>query len=65
MDLQHCYNVSEDISPLPRTFKDLYGPFGFPAPADDRRSYLTCGALSFIGWGVDGIADFVVILLVV
>jgi hypothetical protein len=30
MDLQSCYNASEDTFPLPLNIKQLYGPFGFP-----------------------------------
>jgi hypothetical protein len=29
MDLQLCYNASEDTFPLPLHIKQLYGPFGF------------------------------------
>ncbi len=30
MELQLCYNASEDRFPLPPHIKQLYGPFGFP-----------------------------------
>ena len=54
MDLQRCFNASEDIFSLPRTVKDFYGPFGFPAPADDRRPYMSSNFVI----GLDGRASF-------
>ena len=35
MDLQSCYNASEDTFPLPLNIKQLYGPFGFPTRTRD------------------------------
>jgi hypothetical protein len=37
MDLQLCYNASEDTFPLPLHIKQLYGPFGFPTRCDTHR----------------------------
>lgn len=54
MDLQLCYNASEDIFPLPRHIKERYGPFGFPAPADARRPYISSNFVM----GLDGRASF-------
>ncbi len=54
MDLQCCYNASEDTFPLPRHIKKRYGPFGFPAPADARRPYITSNFVM----GLDGGASF-------
>jgi riboflavin biosynthesis pyrimidine reductase len=54
MDLQWCYNASEDRFPLPRHVKERYGPFGFPAPADDRRPYVSSNFVM----GLDGRASF-------
>jgi riboflavin biosynthesis pyrimidine reductase len=54
VDLQRCFNASEDIFSLPRTVKDFYGPFGFPAPADDRRPYMSSNFVI----GLDGRASF-------
>jgi riboflavin biosynthesis pyrimidine reductase len=54
MDLQLCYNASEDTFPLPRHIKEYYGPFGFPAPADARRPYITSNFVM----GLDGRASF-------
>jgi hypothetical protein len=54
MDLQLCYTVSEDTFPLPRHFKERYGPFGFPAPADARRPYISSNFVM----GLDGRASF-------
>jgi riboflavin biosynthesis pyrimidine reductase len=54
MDLQLCYNASEDTFPLPRHFKERYGPFGFPAPADARRPYISSNFVM----GLDGRASF-------
>jgi len=54
MDLQRCYNVSEDVFPLPGRFRALYGPFGFPAPADNRRPYISSNFVV----ALDGRASF-------
>jgi riboflavin biosynthesis pyrimidine reductase len=54
MDLQLCYTVSEDTFPLPRHFKERYGSFGFPAPADARRPYISSNFVM----GLDGRASF-------
>ena len=54
MDLQLCYNASEDTFPLPRHIKERYGPFGFPAPADARRPYISSNFVM----GLDGRASF-------
>jgi riboflavin biosynthesis pyrimidine reductase len=54
MNLQHCYNASEDTFPLPTDIKQLYGPFGFPEPADPRRPHIT----SNLVMGLDGKASF-------
>ena len=54
MNLHPCYNASEDTFPLPRHIKERYGPFGFPAPADARRPYITSNFVM----GLDGRASF-------
>jgi 5-amino-6-(5-phosphoribosylamino)uracil reductase len=54
MDLQRCYNASEDTFPLPRHIKECYGPFGFPAPADARRPYISSNFVM----GLDGRVSF-------
>ena len=54
MDLQLCYTASEDMFPLPRHFKAHYGPFGFPAPADARRPYISSNFVM----GLDGRVSF-------
>src|SRR5450759_328711 len=54
MDLQPCYNASEDTFPLPLLIKQRYGPFGFPEPADTRRPHIT----SNLVMGLDGRASF-------
>jgi riboflavin biosynthesis pyrimidine reductase len=54
MDLQLCYNASEDTFPLPRHIKECYGPFGFPEPADARRPYISSNFVI----GLDGRASF-------
>ncbi len=54
MDLQLCYNVSEDVFPLPRPIKERYGQFGFPPPADARRPYISSNFVV----GLDGRASF-------
>ena len=54
MDLQRCYNASEDTFPLPPHIKERYGPFGFPAPVDASRPYITSNFVM----GIDGKASF-------
>ena len=54
MDLQCCYNASEYTFPLPRHIKERYGPFGFPAPPDVRRPYISSNFVM----GLDGRASF-------
>ena len=54
MDLQRCYNSSEDTFPLPPHIKELYGPFGFPEPRDPHRPYLSSNFVM----GLDGRASF-------
>jgi riboflavin biosynthesis pyrimidine reductase len=54
MDLQRCYSASEDTFPLPRHFKERYGPFGFPAPTDVRRPYISSNFVM----GLDGRCSF-------
>jgi riboflavin biosynthesis pyrimidine reductase len=54
MDLQRCYNASEDTFPLPRHIKEHYGPFGCPAPTDARRPYISSNFVM----GLDGRASF-------
>lgn len=54
MDLQRCYNASEDTFPLPRHLKERYGPFGFPASTDTRRPYISSNFVM----GLDGKASF-------
>jgi riboflavin biosynthesis pyrimidine reductase len=54
MNLQRCYNVSEDTFPLPRHIKERYGPFGFPAPVDNRRPYISSNFVM----ALDGRASF-------
>jgi riboflavin biosynthesis pyrimidine reductase len=54
MDLQLSYTVSEDMFPLPQHFRERYGPFGFPAPADARRPYISSNFVM----GLDGRASF-------
>ncbi len=39
--LKLCYNASEDEFPLPAHIKQMYGPFGFPPPADAARPYVS------------------------
>jgi riboflavin biosynthesis pyrimidine reductase len=52
--LQLCYSASEDTFPLPRHIKDRYGPFGFPAPRDAHRPYISSNFVM----GLDGRASF-------
>src|SRR5580658_1515616 len=54
MNLQLCYNSSEDSFPLPPGIKQLYGPFGFPAPRSAARPYIS----SNLVMGLDGRASF-------
>ena len=54
MELQRCYNASEDTFPLPRHIKERYGPFGFPAPVDARLPYISSNFVM----GLDGRASF-------
>ena len=54
MDLQLCYNASEDTFPLPQHIKERYGPFGFPAPAGAGRPYISSNFVM----GLDGRASF-------
>jgi riboflavin biosynthesis pyrimidine reductase len=54
MDLQHCYNASEDTFPLPLHVKERYGPFGFPEPRDRQRPYISSNFVM----GLDGRASF-------
>jgi riboflavin biosynthesis pyrimidine reductase len=54
MNLQRCYNVSEDLFPLPPHIKESYGAFGFPAPVVSSRPYI---ASNFV-MGLDGRASF-------
>jgi riboflavin biosynthesis pyrimidine reductase len=54
MDLQLCYNASEDTFPLPRHIKERYGPFGFPECRDPHRPYIS----SNLVMGLDGRASF-------
>jgi riboflavin biosynthesis pyrimidine reductase len=52
--LQCCYNAGEDTFSLPQHIKKLYGPFGFPEPADSSRPYISSNFVM----GVDGRASF-------
>ena len=54
MDLQHCYNASEDTFPLPRHIKERYGPFGFPETRDPNCPYISSNFVM----GLDGRASF-------
>ena len=54
MDLQHCFNASEDAFPLPPHIKERYGPFGFPEPRDPHRPYISSNFVM----GLDGRASF-------
>jgi len=54
MDLQLCYNASEDTFPLPLHIKQLYGPFGFPTRCDTHRPYISSNFVM----GLDGRASF-------
>jgi hypothetical protein len=54
MNLQHCYNASEDTFPLPPHIKERYGPFGFPEPRDSHRPYISSNFVM----GLDGRVSF-------
>src|SRR5260370_15119115 len=54
MNLQVCFNASEDSFPLPQRIRALYGPFGFPAPRDARRPYISSNFVM----GLDGKISF-------
>ena len=54
MDLQRCFNASEDTFPLPQGIKERYGPFGFPEPHDPQRPYISSNFVM----GLDGKASF-------
>ena len=54
MELQLCYNASEDTFPLPQHMKELYGHFGFPEARDLRRPYISSNFVM----GLDGRASF-------
>jgi riboflavin biosynthesis pyrimidine reductase len=53
VNLQSCFNTSEDQFTLPASIRSFYGPFGFPEPPPDRP-YLTSNFVI----GLDGIASF-------
>jgi riboflavin biosynthesis pyrimidine reductase len=54
MNLQVCYNASEDSFPLPRHIKERYGPFGFPERRSMHRPYISSNFVM----GLDGRASF-------
>lgn len=54
MNLQLCYNSSEDRFPLPRHIKERYGPFGFPESRGVHRPYISSNFVM----GLDGRASF-------
>ena len=54
MDLQLCYNASEDTFPLPLHIKQIYGPFAFPTRSDTDRPYISSNFVM----GLDGRASF-------
>jgi riboflavin biosynthesis pyrimidine reductase len=54
MNLQLCYNASEDTFPLPEKIRQIYGPFGFPETGGKDRPHIT----SNLVMGVDGRASF-------
>ena len=54
MSLERCFNDSEDAFALPEQIKEMYGPFGFPAPRDNSRPYI---ASNFV-MGLDGRVSF-------
>jgi len=41
MNLQRCYNASEDRFPVPSRIRETYGSFGFPDPRDPGRPYVS------------------------
>lgn len=54
MELRIAYNASEDQFPLPEKIRSLYGPFGFPEPADTARPYVSSNFVM----SLDGKASF-------
>ena len=54
MLLQRCFNESEDRFALPDRIRELYGPFGFPAPRDNSRPYISSNFVM----GLDGRVSF-------
>ncbi len=54
MEIQRCYNASEDTFPLPQPIKERYGPFGIPEPRDPHRPYISSNFVM----GLDGRASF-------
>ena len=54
MNLHTCYNASEDSFPLPHNLRSIYGPFGFPAPRDANRPYVSSNFVM----GLDGKVSF-------
>ena len=54
MNLQVCYNGSEDTFPLPENINEVYGPFGFPTPRDANRPYISSNFVM----GLDGKVSF-------
>lgn len=54
MPLERCFNYSDDKFTLPSRIRELYGPFGFPAPRDDSRPYITSNFVM----GIDGRVSF-------
>src|SRR5579885_206608 len=53
VNIRMCWTTSEDLFPLPTRIKEIYGPFGFPNPPDDRP-YTTSNFVM----GLDGRASF-------
>src|SRR5580658_2701222 len=54
MNLELCYNASEDTFPLPQKIRQFYGPFGLPEPGDKGRPYIASNLVI----GLDGRASF-------
>jgi riboflavin biosynthesis pyrimidine reductase len=54
MNLQTCFNTSEDKFPLPPEIKQRYGAFGFPENTNVDRPYIT----SNLVMALDGKASF-------
>jgi hypothetical protein len=54
MNLQTCFNTSEDKFPLPPEIKQRYGAFGFPENTNADRPYIT----SNLVMALDGKASF-------